>query len=447
MGMGTALGRGVGMLRGAARKDGAADSGLAALIELCFVNACGDAFVAISLATSVFFSLPVGQARSRVALYLLVTMAPFALLAPVIGPLLDRIGHGRRVAMAVSMLARAALSWLLATKLTGLTAFPLALGILVSSRGFGVGRAAVVPRVLPARQTLVGVNSRLSLVGVVAGVLVAPLGIAIGKTVGYSWTLRLTALVFLVGMFMSFTLPAVVDSAAGETPAKGLPKAALGGGGRGVRAMLGSLPEALRGSAALRALVGFLTFFLAFRLRQDGGGSAGIGVLAAAAALGSGIGVFLGGRLSRFRPERLQLVGMVAAAGTCVAVAFSYGAATGILAALVCTVSQSMAKLGLDAVIQRDVREEVRNSAFARSETALQLSWVAGGAVGLLPLTGREGFVLAGVAMVAAVVVELTALLGHAGRSAPARTQDQDSHEGEGYPSPLGVPASEPGQA
>ncbi len=51
-----------------------------------------------------------------------------------------------------------------------------------------------------------------------------------------------------------------------------------------------------------------------------------------------------------------------------------------------------MSKLGLDAVIQRDIAEDTRNSAFARSETALQLSWVVGGAFGLLPMPGWLGF-------------------------------------------------------
>ena len=44
---------------------------------------------------------------------------------------------------------------------------------------------------------------------------------------------------------------------------------------------------------------------------------------------------------------------------------------------------QSLGKLSLDALIQRDVRDDVRTSVFARSETLLQLSWVIGGFVGL----------------------------------------------------------------
>ncbi|CAM5299936.1 hypothetical protein STANM309S_04301 [Streptomyces tanashiensis] len=58
------------------------------------MNGAGDVMITVALASTVFFSVPTDEARGRVALYLAVTMAPFTLLAPVIGPLLDRIPHG-----------------------------------------------------------------------------------------------------------------------------------------------------------------------------------------------------------------------------------------------------------------------------------------------------------------------------------------------------------------
>ena len=85
---------------------GAGESGLGRLIELHAVNTAGDAMVAVALANTLFFSVPTGEARGRVALYLLITMAPFAVMAPIIGPLLDRFRHGRRYAIAATMLAR-----------------------------------------------------------------------------------------------------------------------------------------------------------------------------------------------------------------------------------------------------------------------------------------------------------------------------------------------------
>jgi hypothetical protein len=73
---------------------------------------------------------------------------------------------------------------------------------------------------------------------------------------------------------------------------------------------------------------------------------------------------------------------------------------------LVAGVSAAMGKLGLDAVLQNDVPERVRTSAFARSETVLQLAWVAGGVVGLfLPLSGPWGLGVAALVTAAATLL------------------------------------------
>src|SRR6476469_9069787 len=55
-----------------------------------------DTLVTVSLAGTLFFSIPSGAARDKVALYLLLTMAPFAVVAPLVGPAIDRIRGGRR---------------------------------------------------------------------------------------------------------------------------------------------------------------------------------------------------------------------------------------------------------------------------------------------------------------------------------------------------------------
>ena len=74
----------------------------------------GDVFITVSLAGSLFFDVGVGAARPKVVLYLLLTMAPFAVVAPVIGPFLDRTRGGRRLMVALSMAGRAALCLLMA---------------------------------------------------------------------------------------------------------------------------------------------------------------------------------------------------------------------------------------------------------------------------------------------------------------------------------------------
>src|SRR5207248_2130781 len=91
------LARQVGSAR---HRGGAGEAGMMRLLDLHAASCAGDTLVAIGLAGTVFFAVPVGQARGRVALYLLMTMLPFALLAPVVGPVLDRFRHGRRGALA-----------------------------------------------------------------------------------------------------------------------------------------------------------------------------------------------------------------------------------------------------------------------------------------------------------------------------------------------------------
>src|SRR5262249_60029915 len=90
---------------------GAGRTGLSTLIDLTAAGGAADAFVAVSLAGTIFFSTSVDQARGRVVLFLLVTMAPFAVLAPFIGPALDRMQQGRRYLLAGTLLARGLLCW------------------------------------------------------------------------------------------------------------------------------------------------------------------------------------------------------------------------------------------------------------------------------------------------------------------------------------------------
>src|SRR5688572_7232579 len=124
------LSRGV---HGARRRGGAGEPGMIRLLDLHAASIAGDALIAIGLAGTIFFSVPAGEARGRVALYLLVTMLPFALLAPVIGPLLDRFRHGRRYALATTFLSRAFLAYLISENLHDIALYPAAFGVLVLS--------------------------------------------------------------------------------------------------------------------------------------------------------------------------------------------------------------------------------------------------------------------------------------------------------------------------
>ncbi|WP_127359688.1 MFS transporter [Actinacidiphila soli] len=402
---------------------GAGESGLAKLIELHAVNSAGDMLITIALASTIFFSVPTGEARGRVALYLLVTMAPFALLAPVVGPLLDRIPHGRRAAMAVSMLVRAILAWTMASVVStaGLELYPAALGVLVGSKAYGVVRSAVVPRLLPARTTLVKANSRVTLAGLLATAVAAPLG-GLLHLISPGAPLYGAFVIFVGGTLLSFSLPHKVDSSKGEARAELSSGEYLGADGpaKGLRSVGPAVLSALGANAALRFLSGFLTLFLAFLLREHplGGLSAAfsLGVVVVAAGVGNAFGTALGSWLRARLPEKIIATALFCALTAAAAAAAWYGTLTIALVAAVAGISQALSKLSLDSTIQRDVPEQSRTSAFARSETALQLAWVIGGALGIvLPLNGTVGM------SVAATVVALGFVVALRGLSGPTR--------------------------
>jgi MFS family permease len=405
---------------------GAGESGLGRLIELHGVNTAGDAMVAVALANTLFFSVPTGEARGRVALYLLITMAPFAVMAPIIGPLLDRFRHGRRYAIATTMLARCFATWVLAGAVAsgGLSLYPAAFACLVASKAYGVTRSATVPRLLPAGGTLVTVNARISLAGIVSGAIGAAIA-ALLALIGPGWSLRAAFLVFGVGIVLALRLPAKVDSTEGET----LTTLSLDDTGPIPRrtSVGSSVVIALRANGALRAFSGFLTMFLAFLLREHPVGglkdTLALGLVAGAAGLGSTTGTTIGSRLRTRAPLTVIVVVLAIATAASLAGALVYGLTSVLIVALAAGLSQSLGKLSLDAVVQRDVPEEVRTSAFARSETLLQLSWVVGGGIGIaLPLNGRLGLGIATAGLVGMLAVTV--------RAVAARRRERSRHEG-----------------
>ncbi|MGH3344881.1 MAG: MFS transporter [Carbonactinosporaceae bacterium] len=415
------FGRGV---RRATSAQGAGESGLAKLIELHAVNYAGDTLIALALANTLFFNVPVGEARGRVALYLLVSMAPFVLVAPVIGPVLDRLRAGRRYALATTFLMRAFLCWVMAGAITteAIGLYPAAFGVLVASKAYGVTRSAVVPRLLPGGVSLVRANGRISLAGIAGAAVAAPIGAGLGL-LGPEWTLRFGFAVFAVGMVLALMLPARVDSPQGEVAAD-LGEHLLPHHQR-FRSIGPFVVAALRANAMLRAFSGFLTFFLAFLMRGDPVAGmnpmTAIGAVVVAAAVGSTSGMAIGAWLRARAPEAVVTAVLAAASCTAVVATVFYGLVTVLATALVAGLAQTLGKVALDAILQRDVPEGVRTSAFARTETVLQLTWVIGGAVGIaLPLNSALGLGLASAALVAILVVSLRTLGGPRLREPPS---------------------------
>src|SRR5919202_2699199 len=206
---------------------GAGESGLARLSELGLVATAADTLVVTALAGTLFFSVSATTARDRVATSLLVTMVPFVVLAPVIGPVLDRIRSGRRYAMATTMLARAFLAWVMADAVSGgggdqaaFSLYPEAFGFLLYQKTYLVTRSAAVPRVLPPGATLVTANSRISMAGVVAMAVAAPVGAALTHVGSPSRTLCAAFVVFATATVIAVALPERVDDTRGEERAR-----------------------------------------------------------------------------------------------------------------------------------------------------------------------------------------------------------------------------------
>ncbi|HEY2672843.1 MAG TPA: hypothetical protein VGJ07_21050 [Rugosimonospora sp.] len=195
---------------------GGGELGMIRLLDLHAASCAGDTLITMGLAGTVFFSAAGDAARKNVALYLFVTMLPFALVAPVVGPVLDRFRHGRRYALAATMLGRAFLAWLISDYIHGLGLYPATIGVLLLSRAYGVARSAAVPRLLPPSLGLSEAGARASLFGTIAGAVVAPLGAA-AYWFGPQWPLRVASVIFVAGMVFALRLPPRADSEPPET--------------------------------------------------------------------------------------------------------------------------------------------------------------------------------------------------------------------------------------
>ncbi|HEX2051397.1 MAG TPA: hypothetical protein VHJ34_12330 [Actinomycetota bacterium] len=357
-------------------------------------GAAGDALVAIALAGSLFFSVPETTARTRVALYLLLTVAPFAVVTPFLARVLDRGRGSMRAAMVVAAAGRATLAFLLATRLDSLLLFPLAFGILVLSRAVLVVRGAVLPQLVPPQRTLVHANSTLSKIAALAGMAACVPGLALAR-----WPrteLLVTAAVYAVGVVPALRTPLARARR---------PRREWIGARAAARSV--SVRQALVTVAGMRLLVGFLVLHLAFSLRREDFGSVGLGFLVASAATGGLLGALVAPRLRRtLREEGIVVVALVVAAVAGVGVGLYFSLPTAGALVLAFGVAAGAAKVAFDSIVQRETPEAARGWAFARFESYLQLAWVAGALAPLaVSIPAGPGVLAAGVAAALLAIV------------------------------------------
>ena len=396
------------------------------------VLTAGDTLVTVSLAGSLFISISASEARGRVILYLLLTMAPLAVVAPFLGPVLDRSRGARRAIVVLSSLLRAAMSLVLAKGLGSLLVFPEAFVMLMLSKAYLITKGSLVPMVVSAEPSaraggeLATANARLGLLAVLAGFAASGPAIAVYALFHAPWVARLDTVVFAIGAVVAFRLPVGRDEAdardagAAAAVAGGAPPSSLAGMVEGQRrhedTPLGALgprvnthPEvllALSAMSILKGLVGFLTFLLAFELKGSSSHHSApwYGFMLAASMAGTFLGVLAVPRLRTLlaEPQLLAVsIWTVALAGAGAAIVG--GIVIQALVAFIVGVAGSAAKPAFDALVQRYVPSAAQGRAFARFETRLQLVWVLGA---LLPVVvhlqlGQGDTIIAATAAVA----------------------------------------------
>ena len=200
-------------------------------------------------------------------------------------------------------------------------------------------------------------------------------------------------MLFVVGTILAIRLPEKVDSSAGEQDMvlRGDERT----GKRGTR-IPASVAFALRANCGPRWMSGFLTMFMAFLLRDNPiegwRPELLIGLVIGAAGLGNTLGIFAASILKKINPAVTVVAALLADAAMALLCAVFYGIVPLVLLGLTAGLAQALAKVSLDSTIQSNVPTQVQSSAFARSDTTLQLSWVVGGFVGIaLPLNPHLG--------------------------------------------------------
>jgi MFS family permease len=442
---------------------GADRTGLGTLIEMTAASGAADAFVTVALAGTIFFSTSVDQARGKVVLFLIITMAPFAVLAPFIGPALDRIQQGRRFVLAGTMLTRGLLCYAMSANVgDSVTLLPAAFGILVLQKAGGVVKASVTPRLLPEGLTLVTANARAGLISIITSTAAAGLAAGVQYASDAAWTLRVGTLIYLAAMVMALRLPEQIDIPAREpAPAAApapmpappgeqatrpdmqyqeLPGSTLplppgelpGGGAEQSRAADGKggrrhwrtlvdvgpvVAEAMAVNAVLRAFSGYILFLLAFLLRSVALGTVfhhpvshnfALGALAFGLAAGSLTSMVLGSFFRSRAPQLIMFTVLAIAPLVTAVCAWGFGLWAAVVVEFTAIFCASLAKLAQDSIVGREIGDEIRSSTFSVSETLNQVANVAGGLAGVVVSmldNGQAGLAIAAGGLAVALVL------------------------------------------
>lgn len=377
-------------------------------------SAAGDALLAVALADSLFFNVDPNDARWKVAAYLVLTIAPFAVVAPFLGPLMDRWRGGHRYMMIGAAVVRAVLMMALVRYVQGPLLFPLAFSMLVMGKTHAVAKSALVPAMVNDEEALVRSNARLSVLSGVAAAAAGVPGAILLRFGGSGIVLGLGAVLFMVAAVLGLQIPGVKVAPA---PPEAAEKAELRSSG---------IVLAATAMGYLRGVAGFITLLLAFTLRGgiDPGPTApgitighrardGLGLERLDLTTGGApawyfglalVGVGLGGLVAalsvprlrtRFPEERILAMALLGLAGLCGLAALSTGPVGAFLAGFAVAMAGTGGKQSFDAIVQRDAPKANLGRSFSRFESRFQLFWVVGALIpSVLPVPAPLGFAL-----------------------------------------------------
>jgi len=351
----------------------------------------GDTFVTVALAGTLFFNISPSEARGKIALSLVLTMAPFAVVAPFLGPFIDRHRGGRRRMVLTAGAGRAVVAMLAAEAVQSVALFPLVFVLLVLAKAHGVAKSSLVRATVDDEADLVKANSRLAVLAALAGFCTAvPAGIVLKVPfLGPAWVLRLAAVAFGAVALLSFGL---ADASGAAPPAQPVLT-----GSHGARLLAPGLLPAATAMAVLRGIVGFLTFHISFGFRRASIATGWLGLVVGASALGSLVGSFMAPHLRRRLAEEALVLGSLVAVSVAGLVFWRHPGRIGAAGlGLVVGLAASTARMAFDALVQRDNADSGQARLFARFEAIFQVVWVVGALLPVLVALGLGwgGFVV-----------------------------------------------------
>jgi hypothetical protein len=353
-----------------------------------------DSAINLSMVGSLFFSVSFDASRERILVYLVLTALPLALVAPVVGPVLDRSRLGHRSLLAGTHVVRAALSLALAASLGSLRFYPLVFGVLLSRKAYALARTALLARLVTDEAELVAASGHLARTGTVAG----GAGILAASALLAVTSVELLPLVGAAG----YVAAAVVSSSI-RVPRRS-------GTGEAVSDAPAAVPETVRAAsvavAALHAAAGALTFLLALAIKRGGGDVWVSGTALVAAGAGGFVGTAVAGRVHRrLTPDRVIVLCLLGPGAVALAGVLSIGQLGILVIATGLGMGASVAARSMDVLYGR-VHEGVRASVISRSELRFQVANVAGASLAVLVAPGpRVGFGAVGIVLLTAAAI------------------------------------------